>query len=338
MRKLGLLTGLVILAATGGVLAQTAMRPAAPANPPPAPPKHISASDQIPYWAYPVPTRKWPEPDPQEVLRLPGTKVVKTVAQTNDRFKIADWRPNEHPRMPPIVEFGRKPDVMACGYCHLPNGHGRPENASLAGQPAEYIKQQVIEMREGRRKSSETRMGSINAMMRVAQHTTDEEARIAGEYFSKVKYNKWIRVIETDVVPKTEIASRNMLMRHGKGSEPIGQRILEVPENLYRTEARDPASGFIAYVPKGSVARGKKLVESGAGGFPCAACHGADMKGLGNAPALAGRSPSGIVRQLYDFRSGTRGGPAAEMMKVQVANMTPAMRLDVAAYLASLNP
>ena len=205
MRKLGLFSGLAILAALTGAMAQPAMRPAT-SNPPPAPPKHISAADQIPYWAYPVPTRKWPEPDPKEVLRLPGTKVVKTVAQTNDRFKIADWRPAEHPKMPPIVEFGRKPEVMACGYCHLPNGHGRPENASLAGQPAEYIKQQVIEMREGRRKSSETRMGSINAMMRVAQHTTDEEARIAGEYFSKVKYNKWIRVIETDVVPKTEIA------------------------------------------------------------------------------------------------------------------------------------
>lgn len=342
MRKLGLISGLAalaVVAAASAVIAQTAMRPAAP-NPPPGPPKHISASDQIPYWAYPIPSKKWPDPDPKEVLRLPGTKVIKTVAQTNDRFKIADWRPNEHPKMPSIVEFGRKPDVMACGYCHLPSGQGRPENASLAGQPAQYIKEQVIEMREGRRKSSETRMGSVNAMMKIAKATTDEEARIAGEYFSKLKYRKWIRVVETDTVPKTEIASRNMLIRDERGgSEPIGQRILEIPENLYRTEARDPASGFIAYVPKGSVARGKKLVDSGtAGGFPCAACHGPTFKGLGNVPALAGRSPSGLVRQLYDFKNGTRGGPAAEMMKAQVARMTPAQRLDIAAYLASLNP
>ena len=39
-------------------------------------------------------------------------------------------------------------------------------------------------------------------------------------------------------------------------------------------------------------------------------------------PALAGRSPSGIVRQLYDFKAGTRNGAGAAMMKPEVANMT----------------
>jgi cytochrome c553 len=122
--------------------------------------------------------------------------------------------------------------------------------------------------------------------------------------------------------------------------EPIGARIIELPADLERTELRDSHSGFIAYVPKGSVARGRKLVKLGLGSgtAPCASCHGASLKGDGNVPALAGRSPSGIVRQLYDFKHGTRTGEVAEPMKTETATMTDAQRLDIAAYLASLNP
>ena len=115
------------------------------------------------------------------------------------------------------------------------------------------------------------------------------------------------------------------------GKEALGQRIVEMPENVEREELRDARSGFVAYVPKGSIARGKKLVASGASAFPCASCHGLDLKGDGAVPALAGRSPSGIVRQLYDFKHGTRTGPAADPMKTEVTNMTDDMRLDIAA-------
>ncbi len=47
-----------------------------------------------------------------------------------------------------LVYAGRAPDVRACGFCHLPNGQGRPENASVAGQPAEYIVQQMRDYRK----------------------------------------------------------------------------------------------------------------------------------------------------------------------------------------------
>ena len=40
----------------------------------------------------------------------------------------------------------------------------------------------------------------------------------------------------------------------------------------------------------------------------CATCHGQGLKGLGNVPPLAGRSPTYTVRQLYDFQSGARAG------------------------------
>jgi len=296
------------------------------------------AQGTLPYWAYPVTTKKFPAPDPNQVGHLPGTKVSFTRAGVNDRFNAPDWYPASHPKMPEIVARGRKPDVAACGYCHLPNGQGRPENASLAGQPVDYTVQQVADMRSGRRKSSSDKMGSINAMMAVAKGSNDAEVKIAAGYFSKLKYQKWIKVIEADMVPKTAVGDRNMMNVVPGPKEAIGKRILELPVNLERTEWRDSKSGFIAYVPKGAIARGKRLVESGGGAFPCAACHGPDYKGNGNVPALAGRSPAQITRQLYDFKAGTRNGEGAAMMKPEVANMNDDMRIDIAAYLASLNP
>jgi cytochrome c553 len=316
MRKVLLLLGIFVAALTGAALAQGA----------------------LPTWAYPVPTHPWPQPDPAQVVHVPGVKTTFTVAGVNDRFNVPDWYPASHPAMPQIVAHGRKPDVFACGYCHLPNGQGRPENASLAGQPAAYIVSQVADMRAGRRKSSSDKMGSINSMMAVAKASNDAEVKIAADYFSKLKFAKWIRVVETGKVPKTDITQRNMLVVVPGPQEKIGKRILEIPENLERTEARDSRSGFVAYVPKGSIARGKALVESGAGAFPCAACHGPGYRGNGAVPALAGRSPSGIVRQLHDFKAGARNGPGAAMMQPEVANMTDDMQIDIAAYLASLNP
>jgi cytochrome c553 len=279
-----------------------------------------------------------PAPDPSQVGRLPGTKVSFTRAGVNDRFNAPDWYPTSHPKMPDVVAHGRKPGVFACGYCHLPNGQGRPENASVAGQPAAYIVQQVADMRSGRRKSSTDKMGSINAMLAVAQASNDAEVKNRRRLFRQAEIPEMDRVVEADTVPKIAVGDRNMLNVVSNTKEPIGKRILEVPENLERTEWRDSKSGFIAYVPKGAIARGKRLVESGAGAFPCAACHGPEYKGNGAVPALAGRSPSQMVRQLYDFKAGARNGEGAAMMKPQVANMTDDMRIDIAAYLASLDP
>jgi cytochrome c553 len=300
----------------------------------------LAAADGVPIWAYPVPQAMPAPAKPDDTIqkKLPGSKLRFTDAGVSDRFKVPDWFPGDHAPMPDVVAHGRKPQVYACGYCHLPNGQGRPENASLAGQPAAYIIEQVTEMKEGRRETSQPTMGSIKSMYQVAGAVSPAEVKIAADYFSRLKYKKWIRVVETDSVPKFEISSHNMLVKAKGGSEPIGERIAEMPENLDRTELRDPNSGFVAYVPKGAIARGRKLVQSGNGAFPCTSCHGADLKGDGNVPALAGRSPSEIVRQLYDIQHGTRSGPTVDPMKPEVANMTAENRVDIAAYLASLKP
>jgi hypothetical protein len=45
-----------------------------------------------------------------------------------------------------------------------------------------------------------------------------------------------------------------------RGTEPIGGRMVELPESTVGLINRDSHSGFIAYVPRGSFAAGKALV------------------------------------------------------------------------------
>jgi cytochrome c553 len=218
-----------------------------------------------------------------------GTTVTLTLAQVRDSYNIPDWHPDGHPAMPEIVNHGRRPAVISCGYCHLPNGQGRPENSSIAGLPAAYIVQQMADFKNGLRKSSESRLGPQNLMVNIGKAATDAEVQAAAEYFSKLKLKPWIRVVETATVPKTRIAGGMFIAIEDGGTEPIGNRIIEVPENLERTELRDDASGFIAYAPMGSIKRGEALVTSGGGKTTaCAICHGADLKGMGPVPSIAG--------------------------------------------------
>jgi cytochrome c553 len=242
--------------------------------------------------------------------------------------------------MPGVVEHGRKPEVFACGYCHLPNGQGRPENSSLAGLPADYIVEQMEEFKRGRRKSSEPKLKPVAFMIAYETKSNDGEIQAAAAYFSGLKPKRWIHVVETKTVPKTHVAGWMRVASEGSGTEPIGERIIETPENLEQTELRNDASGFIAYVPVGSIKRGKALVTTGGAGktIPCATCHAADLRGMGIVPSIAGRSPSYIVRQLYDMQSGARTGEKTQLMKAPVANLTIPDMVSIAAYAASLPP
>jgi cytochrome c553 len=123
-------------------------------------------------------------------------------------------------------------------------------------------------------------------------------------------------------------------------TEPIGQRIIETPDETERTETlRDPHSGFTAYVPTGSVKRGEALVTTGGGKTTsCGVCHGPDLKGLGPVPGIAGRSPSYTVRQLFDMQQGTRKGTWTDLMKPVVEKLTNDDMLAIAAYTASRMP
>jgi cytochrome c553 len=298
------------------------------------------AADSLPVWAYPVnPPGIKPAPDDGALKHVPNSAAAYTLTQIRDLFSPPDWHPDNHPSMPDVVGRGNKPGQFACGYCHLPNGLGRPENSSLAGLPAAYIAQQVADFKSGVRKSSEPASLPINFMVAVAKLVSEEDTKIAAEYFASLKPAPWIRVVETGTVPKTKVGGWMLIADDSGDTEPIGQRIIEMPENLERTELRDSASGFIAYVPVGSIRKGEALITNGAGKTtPCAICHGTELKGLGPVPALVGRSPSYIVRQLYDIQHGVRNGQWAELMKSVVAGLSEEDMVAIAAYTASLAP
>jgi cytochrome c553 len=302
---------------------------------------HAWAEDRPPEWASPVnpPGFKLP-PDDGKPRQVPDSPVQYSVAQTRDRFFTPDWHPADHRPMPAVVATGRKPDVFACGFCHRADGPGGPENASLAGLSADYIKQQMADFKNGLRKTSVPERAPPQLMIALARAATDQEVRVAAEYFAALKPRATIRVVETDTVPKTYVAGWFLADAKTGEREPIGNRIIEVPEDLAQFENRDARSRFIAYVPVGSIQKGKELVAKGVGGggTQCAGCHGPDLAGVGGIPAIAGRSPSYAVRQMYDFKSGARAGGGSELMKPVVEKMTLEDMVALAAYAASLPP
>jgi cytochrome c553 len=309
----------------------------------------IAASEPPPPWAYgftappseqtSAPPAAAPVKDDGTLRHLPGSTLSFTLTQIRDNAGPADWYPGDHPTMPPIVAHGRKEaNVWACGLCHYPNGKGRPENAGVAGLPASYFIQTMEDFKNGARKSADARKGNTNLMIGFAKAMTDDEIKAAAEYFSSMKWTPWIKIVETNTVPKTRIAGGMFLRLEGNEKGPIGKRIIEAPDNTEATELlRDSHSGFTAYVPVGSVKRGEALVSTGGGGktTACGTCHGADLQGLGPVPGIAGRSPSYLVRQLYDMQQGTRHGVWTELMKPVVAKLTTDDMVAIAAYTAS---
>jgi cytochrome c553 len=242
--------------------------------------------------------------------------------------------------MPDVVAKGdEQTKVWACSYCHLQHGRGRPENASVSGLPVAYFVQTMADYKNGNRKSSDPRKRNANLMIGFAKAMTDAEVKAAADYFGKIAWTPgWYKVKETDTVPKTHVSGGLFVPNDGGETEPLGNRIVEVPENVDASEnLRDPRSGFIAYVPRGSIKRGQTLVTTGGGKTTqCGACHGADLKGSGAVPGIAARSPSFLVRQIYDYQTDARKGGATAPMKAVVANLNQDDLIAIGAYVASL--
>jgi len=278
-------------------------------------------------------------PDDGALRRVAGSNAAFTLTQLRDRFFAPDWHPGDHPPMPDVVSRGRKPDVFACGFCHRADGPGGPENSNLAGLPAGYIVQQMREFKSGARQTSVPQR-NVDLMISLSKAASDAEVEAAATYFSTLKPKAIIRVVETDSAPKTYVTGWHLAAMKTGEKEPIGQRIIEIPEDLEQFVSRDARSRFIAYVPPGSIQKGQALVASGGGDktVQCGICHGPDLKGLGPIPGIAGRSPSYIVRQLYDFKHGARAGISSALMKPTVEKLTIEDMVSLAAYAASLAP
>jgi cytochrome c553 len=286
-------------------------------------------------WAYPV----TPKPEPLDNLvlkQVPDSTRAYTQAQIDDPFNPPDWFPDEHPPMPQIVAQGDRPAVRACAQCHLPSGDGHPESSSLAGLPVPYILRQMAAFKTGGRKGVRA-----TTMIAIAQAISDADAVEAAEYFAALKPGVWTKVIETDSVPKSYVGAGGMRFAEPGGEmEPIGNRIIVLPQDEARARRRDPHSGFVDYVPTGSIAKGEALVTTGDGGktIPCAICHGQTLQGLGELPSIVGRPPTYVVRQLNDMKTGARSGISTALMKAVVEKLTVEDMVAIAAYLGSRDP
>jgi cytochrome c553 len=286
--------------------------------------------------------------------RIEGSSAAYSLVDIRDGQNVIDWFPGDHAPMPDVVKhgpahFGKL--KRGCASCHLANGKGRPENAQPAALPVAYFIRQILDFRTGQRRSADPRKPNTNTMINLAMVMTDEEVMQAARYFSAIKWNTpWVTVVETNMVPKTRIQGNLFLKLEEARTEPIAGRIIEVPQDTEQAEVfRNPHSGFVAYVPVGSLKRGKELVETGGEmtvngkvipgkTTACTTCHGPDLMGDAEIPPIAGRSPSYTARQLYDIQQGTRNGASAQLMKPMVANLTEEDIVAITAYLASRVP
>jgi cytochrome c553 len=319
----------------------------------------------LPLWAYAMSTqpnpgdKATPQPAPTRNLRanedqqeqtkprsVPGSTASYSLVDVRDGHEVIDWFPGDHPRMLPIIKNGPASLMAtrgrACGSCHLPNGKGRPENGPPAGQPVGYTIQTLHDFAAGLRPSADPRKANNPTMAQLAKAMSEDEIKQAAEYFAAIPWTPWIRVVETDKIPEAHLEEGGMFIIKGKDAvEPLGNRIVEAPEDDFQANTlRNPRSGFVAYVPVGSLDKGRDLVLNGGNGktIACFTCHGPTLQGIVNIPAIASRSPSYMMRQMWDMKVGARKGPMTQLMKPVVAKLTQDDMLNVVAYLASIKP
>ena len=323
-RRLWVLVIAVVAAASVGV--HSHQQPSAPASALPSPPQ------REPAWAFPVQAGSLPAESP-EPKSIEGSTKKYTPKEIDDLMNPPDWLPEAHKPAPGIVQKGHGA-ALACGSCHLMSGLGHPESADLTGFTADYIVQQMLDFKNGTRKDY-ARMNGI------AKEVSDQESREAAEWFASLPRKKFSRVVEAAMVPNTFVGQGRMRFADPKGGmEPIGNRIITLPEDQEKARLRDPRSGFVSYVPPGSIAKGKSLAETGGGNktIACSICHGDGMKGLAQVPRIAGLHPIYVARQLHLFKDGGRAGADAALMKKPVMQLTDEDILNISAYVGSLSP
>lgn len=305
---------------------------------------------EYPDWLFPHPPKEEPapakpaKPDPnapkpeEELLDIPDSNEKFTLTRINDAFNPPDWRPTSHGPMPDVVAKGRKPAVMACAFCHTPSGQGRPENSALAGLPEAYIRQQLLDYRSGRRKAvGPVTYLPVQNMIKIAKAMTDQEIDDSARYYSQQKLKRRVYVIESLRIPRAEPAAW-IYYEHG-GTEDLNGRMLEVTQDLTRHERRDDRLEYLAYVPPGAINRGKRLVLGGEGKTTaCTQCHLANLRGTDQIPAISGRSPTYLLRQMLAFRNGDRVNEHSAQMNPVVEKLTLDDMIDIVAYVSSLYP
>lgn len=207
------------------------------------------------------------------------------------------------------------------------------------GCPLPIILQQLSAFRSGARRSADPRKANTNETAMIARGLTEAEAGAAADYFAAMSWRPWVKVIESGTAPAVRATTNGLFLPvAGAPPIPLGERIIEMPEDPERTDmVRDPRSGFVAYVPVGSIAKGEALLKTGGGGKTTqrALCHGPELKGMAHVPGIAGRTASYTMRQLWDMKQGTR---KSQLMTPVVAKLDVDDLMYITAYVASRTP
>lgn len=238
--------------------------------------------------------------------------------------------------VPAVVAQGRLPEVRPCNTCHVPSGSGQPESANLRGLPAPYFEHTMKDFQDGGRKGDRA-----SSMIQIAKGMTDAELKEAAAYYAALKPFPWSKVVEADTIPKSYVSPTGSRRPWPEGgTEMIGSRIVEFAEDQAKIRAPNSQLAFTAFVPRGSIAKGEALVKTGGGGktIACGLCHGEDLRGVGEIPGIAGRSPLFIARQLSEFQSGDRSGPNAVPMTNAVGKLQLDDLIAIGAYVGSRDP
>lgn len=290
-------------------------------------------------WAYPHgPTSTFGQALGAGPFRVPGSALVLSRAQVEGAKGPIDWHPQDHPPAPAVVRGPGRAELTPCAECHLLNGAGFPASADLAGLPADYIVEQVTAFRNGQRRSAARGQPNTAEMIKVAKAVSPAELRQAAAYFAQLPRSRWVKVVESATPPRTYPDKYGWLnLAPGGGTEPIGDRIVEVSEDLPRLMIGDDHVMLVDYAPPGAIARGRSVAMTGGGaGVPCQTCHGERLGGVGAVPPIAGRPGGYIARTLWDIQTGARSNPGAAPMTAVSRGLSPSEIRDVSAYLASL--
>ena len=118
-------------------------------------------------------------------------------------------------------------------------------------------------MTAGLRKSAEPRKHNAQQMVDFAHAMTDAEIAQAAAYYGALPPTVRIKVVETATVPKMRSQEGMWLPDDSGAREAIDNRVIETPADVRREQLRDPHAGFIAYAPRGAVAKGNGALAAG---------------------------------------------------------------------------
>jgi cytochrome c553 len=271
-------------------------------------------------WAYPVE----PPPGNNADAAPPGKKV-------NQYLLFGSY--TGLPAMPKAVTMGKP---LPCMQCHLANGGSHPESAAIAGMSVNYIIEQVHAFRDGERVDVRT-----GRMVQVAKTLSEKDLKDAAEYYAAIgpDRQKWVKTVVGTEVPKGPAPFGGGGFRYHApegGVEPLpAGMVVETAEDDDLVRARDQIDGgFIQYVHPEDMALGEKVAAEGR----CGTCHGAEYKGKGDVPRLAGQHSVYLIRQLKDTQTGARKDKNMAVMKPIVDKLSDREMVAVSAYLASKSP